>query len=148
VGLLFNGVDLREAWARMDAPTQAGRWIGEKAAGRTVWYTGHWGFQYYAERLGMTALEPGRTLVRQGDWLVVPDDSVHHQGMRLELAPVRLQATVRIEDWLPLETVWCFYGSTTGVGIHHHEGPRVGVKIYSARQDFIPVPAPELTGAD
>ncbi len=44
-------------------------------AGKTVWFQGHWGFQYYAQRRGakpMEVGEAGRTNVARGDIVVIP----------------------------------------------------------------------------
>jgi 4-amino-4-deoxy-L-arabinose transferase-like glycosyltransferase len=41
-------------------------------AGRTVWFEGHWGFQYYMEELGARALDQHRSIVANGDLLVMP----------------------------------------------------------------------------
>jgi hypothetical protein len=51
--------------------------------GKTVWFQGHWGFQYYAEASGAKPMEPSvgqrgkagddsRTLVARGDVVVIP----------------------------------------------------------------------------
>ena len=39
---------------------------------RTVWFAGHWGFQFYCERAGMRQVVPGRSLLLPGDYLVLP----------------------------------------------------------------------------
>jgi 4-amino-4-deoxy-L-arabinose transferase-like glycosyltransferase len=41
-------------------------------AGRTVWFEGHWGFQYYMEQLGAQALDEHRSSVAKMDLLVMP----------------------------------------------------------------------------
>ena len=40
---------------------------------RTIWYVGHWGWQWYAERAGMRQYEPGESPLREGDYLLVPE---------------------------------------------------------------------------
>ena len=40
--------------------------------GKTVWYTGHWGWAYYAERVGMKPYLPGHTQMGEGDFLLMP----------------------------------------------------------------------------
>jgi hypothetical protein len=60
-------------WYRHLAIDVASRTV---AAGRTrektVWYTGHWGWAYYADRAGMRPYEPGRTRMGAGDFLLMP----------------------------------------------------------------------------
>jgi hypothetical protein len=47
--------------------------IGARVGGSTaVWFQGHWGFQYYMERLGARPVHIGRTRFAPGDLLVVP----------------------------------------------------------------------------
>jgi hypothetical protein len=58
---------------------QAADYIHERDPRATIWYVGHWGFQFEAERLGMKALAPGRSVLHRGDWLVVPDPSQNQQ---------------------------------------------------------------------
>jgi len=38
----------------------------------TLWFQGHWGFQYYMQERGAAAFDPDRSLVRPGDWLATP----------------------------------------------------------------------------
>lgn len=40
--------------------------------GRKVWFTGHWGWAYYAQRAGMSPYVAGRTVLRDGDLLLLP----------------------------------------------------------------------------
>ena len=41
-------------------------------AGKTVWFQGHWGFQYYAQANGAKPMESGRAVVASGDVVVIP----------------------------------------------------------------------------
>ena len=38
----------------------------------TLWFQGHWGFQYYAQEIGAKPLDVTRSVVDNGDVLVVP----------------------------------------------------------------------------
>ncbi len=61
------------AWYRHVAVDVGSRTV---AAGKTldknVWFTGHWGWSYYAERAGMRPYLPRRTEMAEGDFLLVP----------------------------------------------------------------------------
>jgi hypothetical protein len=60
--------DAQRAVSRMTAAESA-------APGRKVWFTGHWGLQYYMERAGASALDAGAggwSAVRPGDVAVIP----------------------------------------------------------------------------
>jgi 4-amino-4-deoxy-L-arabinose transferase-like glycosyltransferase/Tfp pilus assembly protein PilF len=41
--------------------------------GQPLWFRGHWGFQYYMERLGAKPLDTLRTALSPGDRVVLPD---------------------------------------------------------------------------
>jgi hypothetical protein len=45
-----------------------------------VWTTGHWGWQWYAEKNGMMELVPGESRVAVGDFIVYPE-RVHRQPL-------------------------------------------------------------------
>jgi len=44
----------------------------DKPAGGQLWFEGHWGFQYYMEKLGGQPLDVERSLLQPGDIVVVP----------------------------------------------------------------------------
>jgi 4-amino-4-deoxy-L-arabinose transferase-like glycosyltransferase len=51
--------------------------IMDKLRGRTgtIWYQGHWGFQYYMESLGATALDWSKSAFKPGDVMVTPENN-------------------------------------------------------------------------
>jgi len=96
--------------------------------GETVWYTGHWGFQYYAERHGMRAIEP-TTRFRAGDWLVLPDGPPGRPAGVARPDGVRFKVVAELEwnDWLRVRTIPALYGGPmpmTGA-----DGPRLRVLV-------------------
>jgi hypothetical protein len=42
-----------------------------------IWYTGHWGWQWYAERNGFIGLDVRRLELAPGDFLIIPPDVNH-----------------------------------------------------------------------
>lgn len=102
------------------------------------WFTGHWGFQYYALQAGMRPLVPGGSRIRAGDLIVVPMAEVDRQGFRIggaSLAEVaRLHAGVR----LPWSAKLAYYGGMHPV--HGRSDTRVPVTIYRATRAFVPAP--------
>jgi 4-amino-4-deoxy-L-arabinose transferase-like glycosyltransferase len=56
---------------RQEAPRLAERL--RETPQTTIWYVGHWGWQWYAERAGFRRYDPGRSEVRAGDYLVIPE---------------------------------------------------------------------------
>jgi hypothetical protein len=143
LGLVFYSVDLRDAWAAREAAEDAVTWIRAHDASPTIWYVGHWGFQFYAERAGMKAVVPDRpsTPLRRGDWLVVPDERWEKQDIDFQRASLERVEQRSISDGLPWRTVRCFYG-TRGAPLEHHGGPRREVTIYRVTSDFVPVSPP------
>jgi hypothetical protein len=142
LGFVFYAVDLRDSWAPKEAVTAAVQFIREEDSNARIWYVGHWGFQYYAEKAGLRPVIPGpdpkwQPLCR-GDWLIVPDSRWEQQFLTLDAAPVQEIAAFRIADYLPLRTVRCFYGTDRGIPLEHHEGPRMTVTVYRVVDTFLP----------
>lgn len=57
-----------------------------KKPGATLWFEGHWGFQYYMELLGAKALDLSASRVAPGDIIVVPSDESNVYELPLGLA--------------------------------------------------------------
>jgi hypothetical protein len=148
LGLLFYGVDLTDAFAQKRAPEAAAQYIaeqidGDRSTDPTIWYVGHWGFQFYAERLGMKPVVPDLSVLRSGDWLVVPEERWEQQQIIIDPDAAHEEREIAIEDALPLRTVRCFYGGY--VPLEHHKGPRIRVTIYRITAPWTPLaprPAP------
>jgi hypothetical protein len=143
LGLVFYGVDLRDACASREAAEDAAAFIRSQDARATIWFVGHWGFQYYAEHAGMKAVVPDRSSspLRQGDWLIVPDEQLEQQAIHVDSRYLERVEQLSIRDGLPLRTLRCFYG-TLGAPLQHQHGPRVEVTIYRVTKDFVPVAPP------
>ena len=75
IAALYFASELSDAWARralVDGIAERLATLGASAPRETIWYTGHWEFQFYAERSGWRAVIPGASKLRRGDWLVIP----------------------------------------------------------------------------
>jgi hypothetical protein len=104
-------------------------------AASPVWFVGHWGFQFYAERLGMRPLVPDYTTVRQGEWVVVPT-RVDAQELAITPAAFELVANVQVASLVPLASTYGIYVGSTPLA--HFRGPRVEARVYRARRDSVP----------
>jgi hypothetical protein len=154
LGFVFYGVDMVDAFAEKDAAEEAAAFVRSRDSEARIWYCGHWGFQYYAERQGMSVIDPyiskqhpGKQ-VKKGDWLVVPDfvyvppnrwghlmvfSSIHVDD---KIRTRQVEPPLEIRDSLPLATVMGFYGGQ--MPLHSHEGPRARVRIYQVLRDYTP----------
>jgi hypothetical protein len=155
LGLGVYALDVLEAATAKSLAEEAARRIRERDGG-TVWYVGHWGFQFYAERAGMrpvvTWYRPGETWydeegpiprpspsrLRRGDWLVVPDWRLEQQKMVLPEDRLDLVWQLACADVFPLKTVMCYYGGNTALE-HRGEPTRLEVSVYRVTRDFDPV---------
>jgi hypothetical protein len=144
LGLAYLAVDWIGAQAYQRGARLAAEFVGNNGSGR-VWYWGRWGFRYYAERCGMLAVVPryeatsaylelpAPSTLRAGDWLVVARDGGERSGPDLTTLPASAQATLLVDDPLPLRVLPCFYGGRTP--LEHHEGPRLSVLVYRMSAD-------------
>lgn len=135
LGLGYYVVDWCEARAQQLGPELAATFISERAENPTVWYIGHWGFQYYAERLGMKPVLPEVSVLARGDWLVAPAGEFDRQPMEVAAAPLRNVGELAVGvDPVPYRTVVGYYfGFTPLTG---RFGPRLTVNVYRVLVDF------------
>jgi hypothetical protein len=134
LGLVFLGVDILDAYAEKHAAEEAVRLIRERGGGGTVWYVGHWGFQYYAERCGMVPVVPNQSYFSEGDWLVLPEPLIDQQEFVVDPDRTRTAFCVIIADAVPLRTVMGYYGGTTPLG--PAEGKRLTVEVRRVTAGF------------
>jgi hypothetical protein len=141
LGAMFAVSDVADAVAQRDGATQA---ADAARATRTrpdarLWYVGHWGFQFYAERAGLVPVVPGISLLRQGDMLVVPGPPVDAQRTQSPLSLVAPVAEVTAADHVPWRTVPGYYRGAVPLS-GRGRGPRLRVTIFQVREDFVPEP--------
>jgi 4-amino-4-deoxy-L-arabinose transferase-like glycosyltransferase len=69
-----------------------GREAAQSVRGRTsnefgtLWYEGHWGFQYYMEQLGARPVNARDFQIRPGDFVAVPENNVRFAGFPQDLS--------------------------------------------------------------
>jgi hypothetical protein len=138
-GFLVYAVDFREAVVERLAVERARERTGPAASGSTIWYAGHWGFQFYADRAGMRSVEPGRSLLRRGDWLLMPDHRINQQHIALPADHLEeMTPPLEIDDWIPVGTIGNYY--TTILPLRPLREPRLRLWIYRVRDDFVAMP--------
>jgi hypothetical protein len=110
-----------------------------------VWYSGHWGFQYACDRVGMRPAVPGMSRLAAGDWLVypaIPDDvgfyRPYHGGAKLRPDPAYVEPVVEFIwlDALSGQTIPPLYGGRYPMSGRDH--PRLRVVVYRVIRDWVP----------
>lgn len=134
---LFAAADRADAIAQRDAAAQAAAAARAQAAQPAVrlWYVGHWGFQYYAERAGMEPVVPGASLLRAEDMLIVPGPPVDAQRIAFPASRVAPVAQVAINDVLPWRTIPGYYRGAVPLA-SRPPGPRLSATVYRVLEEF------------
>jgi hypothetical protein len=134
VGLFVAAVDCWDAFPEKVLADRAAE-VVRPANGETVWYSGHWGFQYYADRQGMTALVPGINPIRAGDWLVIPVPDGPFGRPSGAFTPTlppnltkELVAELKWEDAFRPRSIPELYGGA--VPVKGGDGPRLVVNVW------------------
>lgn len=147
LGVGLFALDALDALPERQLAVKANDAIGDRRGGR-VWTQGHWGWQYYTDRLGMTLVDPGRSALQAGDWLVVPVPPDEERGFfrpyhgeakfRLDPESVEPVAELWWDDWLAAQTIPNLYGGVVPVIGRDH--PRLRVRVYRVTRDWVPAP--------
>jgi hypothetical protein len=146
LGLGLFALDAWDALPERQLAYRAEEVIGGGRDGR-VWTQGHWGWQYYTDRLGMTLVDPGRSLLRAGDWLAVPvppDETgfyrPYHGEATFRIDPDAVERVAELwwDDWLAGQTIPNLYGGVVPVRGRDH--PRLRVAVYHVTRDWVPAP--------
>jgi len=135
LGLGYSVLDIREARVIKSAAIDAARVIREQDAEAHIWYVGHWGFAYYADQAGMEPVVPDNSLLRAGDWLVVPN-RIERQEISFNNVPFQLRYKERYDDGLKVQSVTCFYAGI--VPLEHRVNPRLEVYLFRVMSDYVP----------
>lgn len=144
-GLLLWGVDLRDSRAQYDAVQHSLAFLRTQTASGTRWFTGDWGFQYYAWRAGMKPLVPGQSHLRPGDWVVFPLRLAGSPpGVVLDEQKLTPAAEFTTGDALPLSTQNGYYAGKHP--LQHRRAPQVQAVIYRVTADY-PLPATARVGS-
>lgn len=153
VGVALFGVDFWDALPEKVLAERAAAVCG--SGSHAVWFSGHWGFQYYCDRAGMRLvmpLRPGRaddppaSELRPGDFLVLPvlpdEDGFYrpyHGQADFALDPDALELAEEFvwDDALPARTIPDLYGGKVPVTERGH--PRLRVAVYRVMRAWVPV---------
>ncbi|MFL5339544.1 MAG: hypothetical protein ACJ8F7_05185, partial [Gemmataceae bacterium] len=128
LGALYATIDAEDAGFEPRAIAAADDYIRAHDPNPTVWYFGHWGFQYAAEKRGYQPVIAGPNLPRVGDWLVEPPLWLRLRPYGRDERPGELACTITLDRWLRLRTMPPYYG-----GMHAMEWwprPHFEAKVY------------------
>ncbi len=68
-------------------------------ASHSLWFEGHWGFQYYMELQGGKPLKYANTRLSRGEILIIPWNNTGNQPLRSEIAPQVEKITLTPYPW-------------------------------------------------
>jgi hypothetical protein len=143
-GVAVAAIDTLDAFPEKVCAERSADVTRDRPETSTVWFVGHWGFQYYCERAGMRPLVPGETIAQAGDFVVLPvyptSDGFHrpHAGFAF-VEPVWVGDEVAVIEWtdpLSAQTVPNFYGGIEPVA--GRDSPRLKVRVYRLRTGWAP----------
>jgi hypothetical protein len=145
LGLGLFAVDAWDARPENELAQAAAGYTEDHGGGR-VWFSGHWGFQYYCDRAGMVPVVPNASRLEPGDWLVfpiVPDDQgfyrPYHGGAKFRPDPRYLVPEIEFvwRDLLSAQTIPTLYGGRYPVTGRDH--PRLRVVVYRVTAAWAPI---------
>jgi 4-amino-4-deoxy-L-arabinose transferase-like glycosyltransferase len=86
--------------ALANSARQAAALSVSKANGATVWFEGHWGFQYYMEALGARELDFSNLELKPGDFVVIPSNNIQIRSVPPQIVAGRDTFEVPLNDWV------------------------------------------------
>jgi hypothetical protein len=126
-GILFQVIDTSDALAERAAVEETARLISGEGPAAEVWFTGHFGMQFYAERAGWRPVVPDESRLSAGDWLVIPDRPYGRQAIDLPDAAHEVMTLDVSTPW-PFDTIPAYYGGHQP--IERSNGPTVRLLVY------------------
>ena len=78
LALVVGYADLTSANSGRDAASAIEIKYGQQLQQpNTIWFQGHWGFQYYMDLMGAKPVDPKRARLAVGDLMVIPSNTTH-----------------------------------------------------------------------
>ena len=110
VALLVCLADYTWAGTARDAAVELGKKYDQSTA--TVWFQGHWGFQYYMEAGGGRAMDFGKLKIERGDIIIIPSNNCFTRLLSEKL--VRFKEVLEFTGFRRIATV----NSSLGAGFY------------------------------
>jgi len=137
VGILFAVVDILDSRLEPEAVRQAVARVREREPGARIWFSGHWGFQFEAERLGLQPLVAGQSVLRRGDWFIDAPAWTSRQDFVRDERMGDPADVVRIERRVHVRTLPAYYGGHRP--LESWPAPAIEVLIYRIERTWMPV---------
>jgi len=135
LGLLYYSIDYYEATVSRSAAATAGERARPTTPEGSGWYTGHWGFDYYANLAGLRPLVPDHSLVRIDERVVIPA-TVARQRIETDSPEFERVGEIDWDDPLRLTTVMGYYSGR--FPMRHRKAPRFTLSLHQAKEDVVP----------
>jgi hypothetical protein len=126
---------------RQSARETFAKYGGDRTA---FWYEGHWGFQYYLDRMGAALVDSKHPVLKAGDMLAIPVHNTCFSPPKPETVDVCDIISVQGPGWL---TTWSedvgagFYSSVVGpLPFAFGQVPPERVLVYRCKTDSPPPP--------
>jgi 4-amino-4-deoxy-L-arabinose transferase-like glycosyltransferase len=126
---------------RQSARETLAKYGGDRTA---FWYEGHWGFQYYLDRMGAALVDSKHPALKAGDMLAMPVHNAYFSPPKPETADlcdiISVQGPSRLTTWS--EDVGAgFYSSVVGpLPFAFGQVPPERVLVYRCKIDSFPPP--------
>jgi hypothetical protein len=144
VGLLVSALVTFDALPEKLLAERAAESVKAHSPHGTVWYAGHWGFQYYCERNGMRPAIDGKTIAEPGDilvWPLIPDPEGFYRPNNINVPPPPPSGVAELlevfvwEDGLSAQTIPNFYGGQDPIVGRDH--PRLKLGVYRVTRPWL-----------
>lgn len=134
LGIGYQGIDYLEGRACVEAARRAAAFAEAENPRAQVWFTGGWGFEFYAPRAGMKPLLRGVSTVAKGDWIAIgsidgAEEPWFHWNGKIELV-----TEIGVGDAVPWSLLFGYYSGRRP--IDGQSGPRFVVWVYRAVETF------------
>jgi hypothetical protein len=139
------------AWYRHVAVNRASRSVAAgRVLGKEIWFTGHWGWSYYGQRVGMRQFLVARPELRDGDFLLLPliqtwdpvPQELHAHLRRLQIITPTPKRPIET-GYEPLDKTadWCLNSvRTISTEVHFYSGGTLNLPWQFSRKpldDFV-----------
>jgi hypothetical protein len=134
MGLVYQAVDCLEGRACVLAAERTMAYARDHAPGANVFFTGGWGFEFYAPRAGMQPLLQGATALQKGDLIAIGSIDGAEEPWFEWSGQIERVCELGVGDPVPLSLLFHYYSGRRP--LDGQVGDRFVVWIYRAVESF------------